>query len=105
MDPKRCQELDSRTGEQCALEPGHFPATNHRLPAAHRCHARGCVTQCKPEMLMCLRHWRMVPRGIQRAVWATYRVGQCDDKSPSESWHNAADAAIEAVAQKEGLCS
>lgn len=55
----------------------------------------------KPEMLMCLRHWRMVPRAIQRQVWATYRPGQCDDKNPSEAWHAAADAAIAAVAAKE----
>lgn len=52
-------------------------------------------------MLMCLKHWRMVPRDIQRRVWSTYRPGQCDDKQPSESWHEAADAAIAAVATKE----
>lgn len=53
-------------------------------------------------MLMCFKHWCRVPRTIQRAVWATYRRGQCDDKSPSEAWHRAADAAIGAVAEKEG---
>lgn len=46
-------------------------------------------------MLMC---WRRVPRRIQRAVWAAYRVGQCDDRNPSEAWHEAADAAIGYVA-------
>lgn len=68
---------------------------------SHHCHARGCATPCKPEMLMCLKHWRMVPRKLQRAVWATYRPGQCDDKQPSVEWHEAADAAIAAVAAKE----
>lgn len=67
----------------------------------HHCHARGCKTPCVPERLMCLRHWRMVPKPIQTQVWATYRVGQCDDKTPSEEWHKAADAAIAAVAEKE----
>ena len=67
----------------------------------HHCHARGCATLVKPEMLMCLRHWRMVPKDIQRRVWATYRPGQCDDKRPSEAWHEAADAAISAVANRE----
>lgn len=67
----------------------------------HHCHARGCSTPTKPEMLMCFKHWRMVPRDLQRAVWATYRPGQCDDKRPSPEWHAAADAAIAAVAQKE----
>ena len=68
----------------------------------HHCHARGCTTRCPPEHLMCGRHWRKVPRRIQRLVWAHYRPGQCDDKRPSAEWHEAADAAIAAVAVKEG---
>lgn len=51
---------------------------------------------------MCLKHWRRVPKNVQRRVWSTYRHGQCDDKQPSEAWHQAADAAIGSVAQKEG---
>lgn len=69
---------------------------------SHHCHARGCLTPVKPELLMCGRHWRSVPRKIQRAVWAAYRHGQCDDKSPSEAWHVAADAAIGFVAVLDG---
>ena len=68
---------------------------------SHTCHARGCTTPVKPELLMCFKHWRMVPRLLQRAVWRAYRSGQCDDKRPSEAWHQAADAAIRAVAEKE----
>lgn len=67
----------------------------------HTCHAWRCEVPCKPEMLMCLRHWRMVPSKLQRQVYETYRHGQCDDKSPSEAWHQAADAAIAAVALRE----
>ena len=68
---------------------------------SHPCHARGCSTPVRPELLMCLRHWRMVPAAIQRAVWATYRPGQCDDKLPSKAWHEAASAAIGYVAVME----
>jgi hypothetical protein len=50
---------------------------------------------------MCKRHWYMVPLRIRRAVWRYYRPGQCDDKRPSQAWHDAADAAIKAVAEKE----
>lgn len=51
---------------------------------------------------MCRSHWRMVPRNIQRAVWAAYRPGQCDlNPAPSPAWHRAANAAIEAVALQE----
>ena len=68
----------------------------------HTCHARGCETECKREHLMCSRHWRMVPRKIQNAVYDAYRPGQCDfEPLPSEAWHVAADAAIREVARIE----
>lgn len=67
----------------------------------HHCHARGCSSTCPPEHLMCRRHWAMVPANLQRAVWNTYRPGQCDDKQPSQAWHAAADAAIASVAAAE----
>jgi hypothetical protein len=85
-------------GNPCALENGH--AGNH-VQAGHHCHARGCATATKPEMLMCARHWYMVPLPIRKMVWAEYRNGQCDDKQPSEEWHKAADLAIKAVWEKE----
>lgn len=50
---------------------------------------------------MCLPHWRMVPRHMQQAVYAHYRVGQCDDKRPSREWLDAADAAIDYVFELE----
>lgn len=67
----------------------------------HHCHARGCEATCPPQYLMCGKHWGMVPLKLQREVWKHYRVGQCDDKRPSKSWLDAADAAIEAVAKRE----
>lgn len=95
---KRCSEIHPN-GERCVLEEGHLEkGVNHRIPDAHRCHARGCAVRVPPEMLMCKHHWFRVPARIQRAVWAAYRVGQCDDKRPSERWHEAADAAIGYVA-------
>lgn len=69
----------------------------------HRCHARECEVEVPPEMLMCRTHWFRVPRHIRQAVWANYRRGQCDDKNPSEEWHEAADAAIGFVAWSDGL--
>lgn len=69
----------------------------------HTCHAIDCYTEVKPELLMCLKHWRMVPRKLQSAVWATYRRGQCDDHSMvTEEYLLAAANAIDAVAVKEG---
>ena len=68
---------------------------------AHHCHARGCTTNCRPEYLMCPRHWFMVPRHLANAVLNAYRPGQCDDRRPSAAWFTAADAAIAYVAVKE----
>lgn len=69
----------------------------------HHCHAIHCGTKCKPEFLMCARHWRMVPLAQQRAVYAAYRVGQCDDKRFSGAWLIAADTAIASVAVQEKI--
>jgi len=64
----------------------------------HQCHARNCTAHCKPAWLMCSKHWRMVPKHLQREVWRHYVVGQCDLKPPpTEEWHKAADMAIKEV--------
>ncbi|MCA8949329.1 MAG: hypothetical protein KDE27_07490 [Planctomycetes bacterium] len=53
-------------------------------------------------MLMCRRHWFMVPKPIRDRVWLHYRAGQCElNPPPSTEWHAAADEAIAAVAAKE----
>lgn len=71
--------------------------------SAHTCHTKGCTTHCKPEFLMCPRHWRMVPRAMQSAVYRAYRDGQCNlDPLPSHEWFDAAHAAIAHVAKAEG---
>ncbi|HEX2611941.1 MAG TPA: hypothetical protein VHK68_13095 [Gemmatimonadales bacterium] len=68
----------------------------------HHCHAEGCDAPCRPQYLMCRPHWGLVPRDLQRTVYATYRPGQCDDKKPSLEWCRAADAAVAYVAALEG---
>lgn len=67
----------------------------------HTCHAHGCTAEVPPKLLMCLKHWRMVPKALQRAVWATYRSGQEIDKQASREYLEAAKAAIDAVHTKE----
>lgn len=69
----------------------------------HHCHATNCTTDVPPEMLMCRKHWRMVPRKLQGRVWSTYRDGQCDDWNPSTEYCVAAADAVKAVAEKEGV--
>lgn len=71
-------------------------------PPRHVCHAVGCDVGVPPRMLMCLRHWRMVPRELQRRVWATYVAGQEIRKDPTAEYMEAQRAAVDAVAAKEG---
>lgn len=72
----------------------------------HTCHAEACTIHVPPRMLMCRRHWSMVPRALQRAVWSTYQDGQenlaDNGPRPSSAYLDAARGAVEAVATKEG---
>lgn len=77
---------------------------------AHLCHARGCSVPVPPRMLMCRRHWFMVPRRLRLAVWAEYdRTGGAAGRSNrlqqyrdgAGPYVNAAEAAIAAVAEQE----
>ena len=68
----------------------------------HKCHATGCTVQVPPRMLMCKRHWKMVPFPVQTEVWKYYQPGQEVTKDPSEAYLNAMRAAIEAVEVAEG---
>ena len=51
------------------VEPG--------LRLMHPCPVGGCVSRPLPvAILMCPPHWRMVPKALQRAVYAAYRGGR-----------------------------
>ena len=68
----------------------------------HVCHAIGCNVQVRPQLLMCLKHWRLIPRDLQRAVWAAYVPGQEIRKDPTDEYLDVQRAAVEAVARREG---
>jgi hypothetical protein len=71
-------------------------------PMRHTCHAHRCDVSVPPKMLMCKRHWYMVPKDLRDAVWLMYRPGQEIDKSPTMEYLETAHEAINAVAVKEG---
>lgn len=74
------------------------------MPLVHHvCHARQCMTPVDPKMLMCKRHWYMVPKELRDKVWATYRSGQEVTKDPSMEYLDAAQAAVRNVAEQEGV--
>lgn len=73
-------------------------------PQAHTCHARGCGKPVPPKLLMCLRHWRMVPRDLQKAIWRTYTPGQERDHSlVTKEYLEVQPRAVQAVYDKEHL--
>lgn len=70
---------------------------------SHVCHAVRCKTPCRPTLLMCPRHWRMVSPTTQARVLDNYRSGQCSDMRPSPEWINAALTAQAEVAKAEQI--
>ena len=67
----------------------------------HTCHAKFCRTVCAPEMFMCSKHWRMVPRRLQQYVCNTYRMQQFVQGPTSRAWLEASANAVRAVAVLE----
>jgi hypothetical protein len=41
----------------------------------HECPADGCTASVDISMLMCSRHWYMVPKPLRNAVWAAWKRG------------------------------
>ncbi|MEW6775366.1 MAG: hypothetical protein AB1405_03680 [Bdellovibrionota bacterium] len=68
----------------------------------HYCHARGCHREVAPKLLMCRYHWKLVPGKLKKDVYRHYVPGQEIRKDPTPAYLEAADAAIKAVARKEG---
>lgn len=69
----------------------------------HKCHAIGCNAIVHPKLLMCLKHWRKVPKLLQHNVWHSYVSGQEIKKNPTVEYLSAAWTAIFAVADIEGV--
>jgi hypothetical protein len=70
---------------------------------SHHCHATGCNVKVPPEMFLCRRHWFSLPKPMRDRIWATYRLGQCDDKQISHEYAEAAKEAVTYIANKEGI--
>lgn len=71
--------------------------------SGHTCHALRCKVEIPPTLLMCGRHWDMVPNMLRDMIMQHYRPGQERDKQPSEDYILIASTAVEAVANLEGL--
>ncbi|HIA51305.1 MAG TPA: hypothetical protein EYN91_04355 [Candidatus Melainabacteria bacterium] len=77
-------------------------SVNIRVPE-HTCHAIACGKPVTPKVLMCRKHWGMVPKDLQIGVWQTYRPGQEKTKVVTREYMEARRKAIVAVAEKENI--
>jgi hypothetical protein len=64
--------------------------------ATHECPAEGCADHVPHDRLMCLKHWRMVPKPQQDAVWKTWRRVSRDP----HAYRDAREEAVRAVNAK-----
>lgn len=62
------------------------------------CAAKGCLARVPSSMLMCHKHWFMVPRTLRDRVWRTYRG---DPVPGGGTYEEAREAAIQFVELKE----
>lgn len=68
----------------------------------HLCHARNCDKLVPRKMFMCKAHWSMVPKDLQRKIWAEYQPGQEQlQVLPSEEYLAVTREARDVVARKE----
>lgn len=61
----------------------------------HRCAAHACTREISLALLMCPRHWKLVSRESQKAIYRTV-----NDKDRQTYYSHVADAIV-AVRQKE----
>lgn len=72
--------------------------------APHACAAVGCQHLVQPGFLMCMDHWRQVPRKVQAGVWTAYREVRRlggDRVAIHQRYQAARQAAIDAVHGKQ----
>lgn len=69
----------------------------------HKCHAEQCNIEVPPKLLMCAKHWWMVPRAYRTLIHIYFRPGQEVDKQPTAQYLAVMKLAINSVAEQEKL--
>lgn len=52
----------------------------------HHCHWPGCGKAVPPAAWGCRQHWYKLPMKLRNKIWAAYRPGQEDSKTPSREY-------------------
>lgn len=61
----------------------------------HRCYAPWCTKNVENRRLMCLSHWRRLPKDLQKPIWTHYKEGQKITGSQSLEYIAAVKAAVQ----------
>jgi hypothetical protein len=70
---------------------------------SHTCPVQVCVLVVgDDDRLMCPTHWHMVPRPLQRAVWAAWKNGKGFGTVALAAAQSAAISAVDATLQGAG---
>ena len=56
----------------------------------HHCHWPGCDKQVPPALWGCREHWYSLPHYLRIKIWASYRIGQEVNLTPSKEYIAAA---------------
>lgn len=69
---------------------GYVRRRKNADPGGHHCHWPGCGKQVPAALWGCLKHWRMLPKYLRDKIWAAFRPGQEETKTPSREYVAAA---------------
>lgn len=68
-------------------EKADYVRARRRDPArGHHCHWTGCTKQVPAALWGCEKHWYKLPLALRRRIWATFRPGQEESKTPSREY-------------------
>ncbi len=68
----------------------------------HECAAPGCHAQIPPHLVMCQRHWFMLPRGTRQAINDVYQRGPTGGRSTDPRFLALVQDAAAWLAEHEG---
>jgi hypothetical protein len=55
-------------------------------PGNHGCHWPGCEAKVPAAQWGCRAHWYRLPPTLRQKIWATFRPGQEETKTPSREY-------------------
>lgn len=87
--------LESRALGDIGRKVEHVRAEIGGDPGGHHCHWPNCPQRVPPAAWGCKKHWYTLPKYLRDKIWAAYRIGQEQTKTPSAQYVAVAKEAQE----------